>query len=259
MANEATGELEIVQFPCLSDNYGVLLRAGESVAAIDAPEADAVMAALDERGWHLTHVFTTHHHPDHVQGNAALKARFGCEITGPVRERDRIPGIDRAVGGGDAFAWAGREVRVIDTPGHTAGEVSFYLPDDGVLFAGDTLFACGCGRLFEGTPADMWGSMQRLLELPDETVVYAGHEYTLSNARFAVTVDPDNERLRERLAEVERLRERNEATLPTTMELERATNPFLRVDDPAIRSALGMMEASDVDVFARVRALKDAA
>ena len=251
--------LEIHQFPCRSDNYGVLLHdaASGQTASIDAPDKGEVLDAIEDKGWGLSHIFTTHHHPDHVDGNDFLKERYGCEIIGPATEN--IPGRDRAVSGGDTFEWAGREIRVIDTPGHTAGEVSYYMPADKLLFAGDTLFAMGCGRLFEGTPAHMWASMQRLLELPDDTIVYAGHEYTLANARFAVTVDPDNERLRERLAQVERLREDGRPTLPTTMGLERETNPFLRVGDREIRSALDMIDATDVEVFAKVRALKDAA
>ena len=253
--------LEIHQFPCLSDNYGVLVHDPETgdTVSIDAPDRGDVLDAIVAQGWRLTHIFTTHHHPDHVDGNAFLKERYGCEIVGPQGEAEKIPGIDRIVGGGESFGWSGREVRVIDTPGHTAGHIAYHLPRDGLLFAGDTLFAMGCGRLFEGTPGQMWASLQRLMELPDETVVHAGHEYTLANARFAVTVDPQNERLRERLAEVERLREEGRPTLPTTLGLERETNPFLRVADRGIRSALDMNEASDAEVFAKVRALKDAA
>ena len=161
--------LAIHQFPCRSDNYGVLIHDPEtqSTAAIDAPDAGEVLDAIEERGWGLTHIFTTHHHPDHVAGNAVLKERYGCEIVGPAGEADRIPGIDRKVSGGETFQWSGRPVAVIDTPGHTAGEVSYHLPSDGLLFAGDTLFAMGCGRLFEGTPDQMWASLQRLAALPE--------------------------------------------------------------------------------------------
>ena len=251
------------QFPARSDNYGVLVHdeASGATASIDAPETDAVLAALDETGWRLTHILTTHHHPDHVAGNEDLKARSGCEIIGPATET--IPGIDRTVKGGDAFDWPGGEggtrVEVIDTPGHTAGHIAFHMPEHALLFAGDTLFACGCGRLFEGTADEMWGSLTRLMALPAETTVYAGHEYTLANARFAVTVDPDNAALRERLAEVERLRAENRPTLPTTIGRELATNPFLRASDRAIRSGLGMMDEPDAAVFAELRRRKDAA
>lgn len=251
--------LAVHQFPARSDNYGVLMHdESGATASIDAPETDAVLAALEETGWTLTHILTTHHHMDHVAGNEDLKSRFGCEIVGPKAEADRIPGIDRAVSGGDTFDWAGHRIEVIATPGHTKGHIVYHLPEHHLLFAADTLFACGCGRVFEGTMEEMWGSLERLLDLPDETVVHAGHEYTLSNARFAVTIDPDNTELRERLAEVERLRAENRPTLPTTMARERATNPFLRVGDVAIRSGLGMMEASDAEVFAEIRRRKDA-
>ena len=253
--------LAVHQFPARSDNYGALVHDGASgaTASIDAPDTEAVLAALAETGWTLTHILTTHHHPDHVAGNADLKERFGCEIIGPGAEADRIPGIDRQVAGGDTFDWAGHRVEVIDTPGHTAGHVVFHLPEHHLLFAGDTMFAMGCGRLFEGTADDMWGSLSRLMRLPDETTIYAGHEYTLSNARFAVTVDPDNETLRERLAEVERLRAENKPTLPTTLAKELATNPFLRAGDRSIRSGLAMMDEPDAAVFAELRRRKDAA
>ena len=249
------------QFPARSDNYGVLVHdeASGATASIDAPETDAVLAALDETGWSLTHILTTHHHMDHVAGNEDLKARFGCEIVGPAAEAARIPGIDREVRGGDAFDWAGTRVEVIDTPGHTSGHVVYHLPEHHLLFAGDTLFAMGCGRLFEGTADEMWGSLARLMALPEETVVHAGHEYTLANARFAVTVDPDNRALGERLAEVERLRAENRPTLPTTIAEELATNPFLRAGDRGIRSGLGMMDATDAEIFAELRRRKDAA
>lgn len=256
-----TPPLAVHQFPARSDNYGVLVHdaASGATASIDAPETAAVRAALDETGWSLTHILTTHHHPDHVAGNEELKGETGCEIVGPAAEAARIPGIDRQVRGGDTFSWAGHRVEVIDTPGHTSGHIAFHMPEHDLLFAGDTLFAMGCGRLFEGTPDEMWGSLSRLMQLPEDTTVYAGHEYTLSNARFAVTVDPDNTALRERLAEVERLRAENRSTLPTTIRDELATNPFLRASDASVRSGLGMMEESDAAVFAELRRRKDAA
>lgn len=256
-----TPPLAVHQFPARSDNYGVLVHdaASGATASIDAPETAAVRAALDETGWSLTHILTTHHHPDHVAGNEELKGETGCEIVGPAAEAARIPGIDRQVRGGDTFSWAGHRVEVIDTPGHTSGHIAFHMPEHDLLFAGDTLFAMGCGRLFEGTPDEMWGSLSRLMQLPQDTTVYAGHEYTLSNARFAVTVDPDNAALRERLAEVERLRAENRSTLPTTIRDELATNPFLRASDASVRSGLGMMAESDAAVFAELRRRKDAA
>ncbi|MGB3813743.1 MAG: hydroxyacylglutathione hydrolase [Shinella sp.] len=249
--------LEIELFACRSDNFGVLLHdpATGATASIDAPEEQPILDALARRGWTLSHVFTTHHHNDHVEANPALKARFGVTIVGPAREA--IPGIDRKVDGGDSFDFAGRRVDVIATPGHTLGHICFHLPEEKLLFAADTLFALGCGRLFEGTPAQMWQSLEKLSALPDETVVYFGHEYTLSNARFSLTVDPENAALASRVAEIEALRAEGAFTAPTTIGLEKATNPFLRAADPAIRRHLGLETASDAEVFAEIRARKD--
>lgn len=251
--------LDIELFACRSDNFGVLLHdpATGATASIDAPEEKPILEALARRGWQLTHIFTTHHHGDHVEANAALKSRFGATIIGPAREADRIPGLDQAVNDGDRFDFAGHPVDVIWTSGHTAGHVCYHLPDDGLLFAADTLFALGCGRLFEGTAADMWRSLSKLAALPEETAVYFGHEYTLSNARFAITIDPDNAALRDRTAEIERMRSEGRFTAPTTIGLERATNPFLRAADPGIRKVLGMPNATDTEVFAEIRARKD--
>lgn len=249
--------LEIELFSCRSDNFGVLVHdpATGETASIDAPEEQAILDALARRGWTLSHIFTTHHHQDHVEANGALKARFGATIIGPAHEA--IPGLDRKVEDGDSFTFAGRPVDVILTPGHTLGHICFHLPQDKLLFAADTLFALGCGRLFEGTPAQMWDSLSKLAALPDDTVVYFGHEYTLSNARFALTVDPDNAALRARVEDVEALRAKDAFTAPTTIGLEKATNPFLRAADPAIRQHLGMKTASDAEVFAEIRARKD--
>ncbi|MFM2279560.1 MAG: putative hydroxyacylglutathione hydrolase, partial [Pseudomonadota bacterium] len=190
-------ELAIELFRCRSDNYGVLLHDPVSgrTASIDAPEEAAILAALERRGWRLTDIFTTHHHPDHVEANLALKAAFDVTITGPVNEKDRVPGIDRTVGDGDRFDFAGHPVEVIETPGHTAGHVCYHLPQDGLLFSADTLFALGCGRLFERPARDMWTSLSKLAALPDDTKVYFGHEYSLSNARFALTIEPGNQAL----------------------------------------------------------------
>jgi hydroxyacylglutathione hydrolase len=182
------------QFICREDNYGVLLhdqRTG-ATASIDAPDAAAVERELKNKGWQLTHIFTTHHHGDHVEGNIALKERFGCTIIGPGAESTPIPGIDRTVAGGDTFQFAGREVRVIDTPGHTRGHISYYIPEETSAFVGDTLFALGCGRVVEGTMDMMWQSLDRLRSLPPATTVYVGHEYTEANARFALTIEPQN-------------------------------------------------------------------
>jgi len=252
-------ELQIELFSCRGDNFGVLVHDSVSgrTASIDAPEEAAIVAALERRGWFLTDIFTTHHHHDHVEANLALKARYDCEITGPKNEADKIPGIGAAFGDGGAFIWAGRPVMVIETPGHTAGHVCYYLPDDRLLFSADTLFALGCGRLFERPAQDMWTSLCKLKALPDDTIVYFGHEYTLSNGRFALTVDPHNEALRSRVHDIEALRAKGKFTAPTTIAIEKATNPFLRADDPGIRKHLGMESAEDWQVFAEIRARKD--
>lgn len=251
--------LDIDVFQCRSDNFGVLLHDSESgtTISIDAPEETPILEALNRRGWQLTHIFTTHHHQDHVDGNLALKERFHCEIRGPHDEAIAIPGLDKTAADGDEFEIAGRRVQIIATPGHTAGHICYYFPDNGLLFAADTLFAMGCGRLFERPAADMWHSFQKLMVLPDDTQVYFGHEYTLSNARFAVTVDPENEALMRRLSEVEALRNEGRFTIPTTIALEKQTNPYMRVADPSIRAHLGLESAMDEDVFAEIRARKD--
>jgi len=251
--------LELELFLCRSDNFGVLLHCPESnlTASIDAPEYSAIVATAERRGWKLTHIFTTHHHGDHVEANLALKDHFGCEIIGPRNEAVAIPGLDRAVGDGDIFDFGSHAVRVIETPGHTAGHICYHFPDDKLLFAADTLFALGCGRLFERPAGDMWHSLQKLAALPDETAVYFGHEYTLSNARFAISIDPDNARLKTRLAEIEALRADGKFTAPTTIGLEKETNPFLRAADPGIRRNLLMEGRSDEEVFAEIRKRKD--
>ncbi len=251
--------LEIEVFQCRSDNYGVLVHdpATGLTASIDAPEAQPILDALSRRGWTLTHILTTHHHTHHVEGILGLKGRFELEIIGPINEAVAIPGLDRSVEDGDEFEFGGHTVCVIETPGHTAGHVCYYFPDDKVLFAADTLFALGCGRLFERTAADMWHSLQKLSALPDETAVYFGHEYTLSNARFALTIDPDNARLQERVREIEATRAANRFTIPTTIGLEKETNPFLRATDPAVRRNLLMESRSNEEVFAEIRKRKD--
>ncbi len=251
--------LEVHQFTCRSDNFCVLIHDADSgfTASIDAPEEKAIRQALGDTGWELTHIFCTHHHFDHVEGNANLKAEFDCTIIGPKDEADKIPQIDEAYGHGEHFSFGKHQVEVIGTPGHTLGEVSYHIPDQGMAFTGDTLFALGCGRVFEGTAEMMWQSLQRLAMLPRDTIVYCGHEYTLSNAKFAVTIDPDNQALNTRLNEIIQLRAENKPTLPTSIGLELDTNPFLRPEDKNIRENLGMMEASDTEVFAEIRARKD--
>jgi len=252
-------QLEIHQFPCLSDNFGVLIHdAGAGVtASIDAPDAKAVAEALQKTGWKLTHILTTHHHGDHTAGNAPLKAETGCIIIGPRNEAAKIPGIDRQVGEGDTFTFGGQEVRVLDTPGHTAGHITYVMPAAKVAFAGDTLFAIGCGRVIEGNAQMMWRSLQKLMALPADTTVYCGHEYTQANARFALTIEPENAALQTRAREVDQLRAAGKPTLPTTIGIELETNPFLRPHVPAIQQRLGMVGRPEWEIFGEIRERKN--
>lgn len=252
-------DLEIHQFPCLSDNYGVLIHDAEAgvTASIDTPDAAAVRAALKATGWRLTHILNTHHHGDHTGGNLEIKSETGCRIVGPRGEKDKIQGIDDAVGDGDSFMFGSFTVNVLETPGHTRGHISYHFPEANVAFVGDTLFALGCGRIFEGTPQQMHASLSKLAALPGDMLVYCGHEYTLSNGRFALTIEPDNPALQQRMVEVEALRKAGKPTLPTTMARELATNPFLRAHVPAIQRHLGMAGAPVWQVFAEIRERKN--
>jgi hydroxyacylglutathione hydrolase len=220
--------------------------------------ARPIVAALEERGWSLTHILNTHHHADHAGGNLELKRRTGCRIVGPRADAARIPGIDVEVGDGDAFELGSHRIEVFDTPGHTRGHIVYFFPQDDVAFVGDTLFSLGCGRLFEGTPAQMWSSLTKIMSWPERTRLYCAHEYTQANGRFAVTVEPGNRALAERVAEVAKLRAAGKPTVPSTLALEKATNPFLRPASRNLRETIGLAGASDVEVFAKTRALKDA-
>jgi len=261
--------IEIRQFPCRSDNYGVLIhdRSTGVTAAIDAPDEHAVRNALREAGWTLTHIFTTHHHFDHVQGHEALKRETNCTIYGPEKEARDIPCIDISIEEGERLTFGSIEVQVLQTPGHTPGAVTYFIPKavdvsgsdrpHGVAFAGDTLFSVGCGRVIEGS-AEMWRSLQKIMALPPDTFIYCGHEYTQANIRFALTVDPENAALLDRKREVDALRSRGEPTLPVTLARELETNPFLRVKSPAIRSSLGVgVDVPDAKVFEALRRRKD--
>jgi hydroxyacylglutathione hydrolase len=244
-------DIEIV--PCLTDNYAYLVKAGAACAVVDPSEPGPVRAALARRGWRLSHILNTHHHLDHTGGNLALKQEFGAEIVGPAKDAARIPGLDIGV---DETGWTfgGLPVQVLEVPGHTRGAISFVIA--GHAFTGDTLFAIGCGRLFEGDAAMMWASLSKLMRLPDETRIWCGHEYTVANGRFALTLEPDNRALAARMDEVTAL-QAGRPTLPSTMALEKATNPFLRPDSRAIRQTLRMEEAETVAVFAEIRRRKD--
>jgi hydroxyacylglutathione hydrolase len=251
-------EFVIRQLPVLRDNYVYLVHDPDSgaTAAVDPSVAEPVLRALDDTGWRLTHILNTHHHVDHTGGNAELKAATGCVIVGPRADRDRIPGIDVEVGEGDSYTLGTQTARVYDVPGHTRGHIAFWFTQSRALFCGDTLFLMGCGRLFEGTPEQMWRSLGKLRSLPPETRVYCGHEYTQSNARFAVTVDPANPALAARKARVDALRADGIPTVPATMGEEVATNPFLRADQPALQAATGT-PGDPVATFAEIRRRKD--
>jgi hydroxyacylglutathione hydrolase len=248
------------QFLCLTDNYGVLLHDSVtgSTASIDAPEARPILAALDERGWTLSHLLITHHHADHVQGAPELKARFpSLKAVGPAKDAARIGFLDTLVGEGDEVRVGSLGGRVIETPGHTLGHIAYHFEEDALAFCGDTLFSLGCGRAFETPYAALWASLLKLAALPGETQVYCGHEYTQANARFALTIEPDNPALKTRAEEVARLRAEKRPTLPTTIAAELAANPFLRADKPSVQAAVGMAGADAADVFAEIRARKD--
>jgi hydroxyacylglutathione hydrolase len=252
-------KLEIHQFPCLSDNFGVLIHDADAgiTASIDAPDARTVADALKSRGWKLSHIFTTHHHHDHTGGNMELKRDSGCQIVGPRGEASKIPGLDAKVGEGDTVTFGSHELRVLETPGHTLGHITYWVPGASVAFVGDTLFAMGCGRVIEGDARMMWQSLQKLMDLPKETSIYCGHEYTLANAKFALTIEPENGALVRRAAEVEKLRAQGKPTLPTNIGLELETNPFLRPAVPAIRKRLGMEGNPDWQVFGEIRERKN--
>lgn len=251
--------VQIVQIPCLQDNYGYLVHdpVSGATATIDTPEVAPINAVLKEKGWRLTHILNTHHHADHAGGNLELKAQWHCTVVGPRADRDRIPGIDIEVGQDDVYLLGGVPARVFDVPGHTRGHIAWYFADDGVAFVGDTLFALGCGRMFEGTPEQFWSSLSKLAALPDSTRMYCAHEYTASNARFALSVEPSNPALQHRANEITEARAAGRPTVPSTLGQEKATNPFLRPTSLEIQQNLGLVGASPVTVFAETRRRKD--
>ena len=237
--------IEILRLPVLDDNYVWLVHesaSGETMV-VDPAVAEPVLAAAEARGWHITQIWNTHWHPDHTGGNAAIKAATGCTITGPAAEAAKIPTLDRTVAEGDTVMLGEIAARVIDVPAHTAGHIAYYIPGESVAFVGDTLFPMGCGRLFEGTAAQMYSNMRKLEALPADTEVYSAHEYTQSNGRFAIVAEPGNQALIARMVDVDAARARGEATVPTTIALEQATNPFMR--------------AASVEQLAEHRAAKD--
>ncbi|MGC1269956.1 MAG: hydroxyacylglutathione hydrolase [Croceibacterium sp.] len=249
--------LQIHQFACLSDNYGYLIHdpASGETACIDTPDADAYLREAAARGWRITQVWNTHWHPDHAGGNEAIKAATGCTVTAPEVDAPKIAAIDRTVRGGDTVALGAFTAQVIDVGGHTMGHLAYHLPEAGVVFVGDSLFALGCGRMFEGTAPQFWASLSRLKALPAATTVYCAHEYTASNARFALHADPANAALADYADEVARLRAEGTPTVPFPLARELATNPFLRADDPAVQARWG--GSAPAETFAALRAAKD--
>ncbi|HEY7243829.1 MAG TPA: hydroxyacylglutathione hydrolase [Xanthobacteraceae bacterium] len=246
-------------FPCLQDNYGVLLHDSETgaTAAIDAPEAEPVEAALQHTGWRLSDILVTHHHGDHTGGIPALKEHHRCRVTAPLREASRIPLVDVTVREGDRVKVGSLEAEVRETPGHTAGHITYFLAPEKLAFVGDTLFSIGCGRVIEGTPEMMWQSLLKLRALPDDTRIYCGHEYTQANIRFARTIEPDNAALAQRAREVDRLRAENKPTIPSTLVQEKAANPFLRADLPEVAKAVSLAGQPAWKVFAEIRERKN--
>lgn len=252
-------KLEIHQIPVLSDNYVYLFRDPESglVGVVDPAVAGPVLGKLKELGWTLTHIINTHHHPDHTGANLELKEKTGCMIVGAKNDAARIPGIDVKVEEGDIFEFGSQKAQVFEVPGHTVGHIAYWFEESDALFCGDTLFALGCGRLFEGTPAQMWQSISKFRALPDETKVYCAHEYTEANGRFAVAVNPANNALKKRFAEIVEMRKKKIPTVPSTLGEEKETNPFMRADDPELAADLALSGADPVDVFAETRRRKD--
>ena len=246
-------------FLCLKDNFGVLLHDPQSgaTAAIDAPEAAPIEAALKATGWRLTDILVTHHHADHTAGIEELKRAHSCRVTGPRNEAARIPALDRQVREGDTVGVGTLEARVIETPGHTAGHITYWFGQDKLAFAGDTLFSIGCGRVIEGTPPMMWQSLLKLRALPDDTLIYCGHEYTDANIRFALTIEPDNKDLRARAEEAQRQVAAGQPTIPTRLDAEKRANPFLRADVPDVAAAVGMAGRPAAEVFAEIRERKN--
>lgn len=251
--------LQIVVVPCLRDNYAYLLRDGATgtVGLVDAPDPGPIGAALDERGWGLDLLLITHHHPDHIDGVDPLRVRYGCAVVGAAADRHRLPTLDRAVGAGDEVAVGESVATVMDVPGHTVGHIAYHFAEAHALFSADSLMVMGCGRIFEGTPGQMWESLRAMAALPDATEVYSGHEYATGNVKFALSVDGDNPALVQRAREIEAMRARGIPTVPARLDLERATNPFLRAADPDFKARNGLETSSDAQVFAEMRRRKD--
>lgn len=252
--------LDIDIFTCRSDNFGYLAHDTQTgqTAAIDAPELAPIKAALKRTGWTLSHILITHHHEDHTAAIAPLKAQFGAKVIGPRAESGKIAGLDEQVAGGDHVRLGETTFTIFDTPGHTLGHIAYFDPEGPNLFTGDALFSLGCGRMFEGEPKSMWTGLARLKTLPGDTKIYCGHEYSAANARFALSIDPDNASLKARAAEIAAARAKGRPTIPALLADERVQNPFLRADDPALAERVGGAGADPADIFAKIRRAKDA-
>jgi len=250
---------DLITIPCLSDNYAYLLRDHDSgkVALIDVPEAAPILAELKKRDWEVSQIWLTHHHPDHIQGVADVLKEHDANVIGAKADEHRLPPLDRKVSEDDSITLGSLETRVIDVSGHTVGHIAFYVPTAKAAFTADSLMAMGCGRLFEGTATQMWESLQKLMALPEDTMICSGHEYTAANAKFALTVDPANTDLISRTKDIEAARKNGVPTVPAQLLTELQTNPFLRPADPGIRATLGMQDATDTQVFTEIRARKD--
>ncbi len=246
---------KFVTIPCLADNYAYLVHGGGKTALVDAPEAAPIQAALDREGWTLDEIWITHHHNDHIDGVGAL--REGAVVRGAKADAHRLPPLDFAHQDGDSFDFGGRDVQVLDVSGHTVGHIAYHVVGEHAVFTADSLMALGCGRVFEGTFDQMWGSLSKLAALPPETMVYSGHEYTQANGRFAVTIEPENTALQARLTAIDAARARGEPTVPSRLSEELATNPFLRAGLAEVKSSLNMADANDAEVFAEIRRRKD--
>lgn len=251
--------LTLVTIPCLTDNYAYLLHDDDTreTALVDAPDATPILNELSKRDWTLTEIWLTHHHWDHVDGVADLVAATGANVVGAKADAHRLPELARAYQDGDSFQFAGHEVQVMDVSGHTVGHIAFYVPDASAAFTADSLMALGCGRLFEGTPDQMWASLSRLSKLPADTLICSGHEYTASNAAFAATIEPDNSALQKRAQDIKQTRAKGLPTVPSRLSDELATNPFLRAHLSEVKSALHMEAVPDAEVFAEIRRRKD--
>lgn len=248
---------EIVTIPCLSDNYAYLVHSDKGTALIDAPEAAAIRAVLEDRGWGLDDILITHHHHDHVGGISDLVDYYGARVVGPKAEQAKLPPLHLPVEDGTQVPAAGTVAKVIAVPGHTLGHVAYYFEDLGAVFTADSLMALGCGRVFEGTAEMMWDSLSRLAALPADTMVYSGHEYTAANARFAATIEKDNPALISRSHDIAKARDAGQPTAQVPLATELETNPFLRASSMAVKEAVEMPDASDADVFAEIRRRKD--